>query len=82
MVRLQRLNVVKVVESEDKARSLIARGFKRVEEADVPSTQAKDVDQMTVAELEQYADERGIDLSGCKTKAEKLAKIKEAEGDN
>lgn len=82
MVRLQRLNVVKVVESEDRAASLIARGFQRVEDAAVPSTQAKEVDQMTVAELEAYAAEHGIDLSGCKTKTEKQAKIVEAEGDN
>ena len=38
---------------------------------------AVSVDDMTVPQLEAYAKERNIDLSGCKNKTEKLAKIKE-----
>lgn len=39
----------------------------------------KTIDDMTVTELEAYASEKDIDLSGCSNKAEKLAKIKEVE---
>lgn len=37
------------------------------------------LDKMTVEQLEAYAAEKNIDLTDCKNKAEKLAKIKEAE---
>lgn len=37
------------------------------------------IDKMTVEQLEAYAAENNIDLTACKNKAEKLAKIKEAE---
>lgn len=32
MIKLQRLNVVKVVESEEKAKALLSKGFVRVDE--------------------------------------------------
>ena len=39
----------------------------------------KPLTKMNTAELESYATERGIDLSGCKDKNEKIAAIKAAE---
>jgi hypothetical protein len=72
MIKLQRLNVIKVVESEVKAKALESKGFKRVEEPN----EEKSLDSMTVSELEAFAAKRGIDLSDCQNKAEKLAKIK------
>lgn len=36
------------------------------------------IDKMNVEQLEAYAAENGIDLTGCKNKAERIAKIKEA----
>lgn len=76
MIRLQRLNVVKLVGSEERAAALEAKGFTRlIESKPMPKT----LDQMTVAELEAYAAERGIDLAELKTKAEKLARIEEVE---
>ena len=40
---------------------------------------ANPIEKMTVEQLEAYAAEKGIDLTGCQNKAEKIAKIKEAE---
>ena len=34
MIKLQRLNVVKLVESEERAQSLIRQGFERIEETE------------------------------------------------
>lgn len=39
----------------------------------------KSIDKMTKAELQAYAAEKGIDLTGANTNAEIIAKIKEAE---
>ena len=52
---------------------LIRSGYKLVEE------KVKGLDNLTVAELEAYAKEKGIDLKDCGNKADKLARIKEAE---
>lgn len=76
MIRLQRLNVVKLAESEERASALEAKGFTRLIE---PKSAPKTLDQMTVAELEAYAAEHEIDLTDLKTKADKLARIKEVE---
>lgn len=40
-----------------------------------------DLEKMKVAELQAYAKEKGINLDGATTKAEILAKIKEAEAE-
>lgn len=76
-IKLKRLNVVKVVDSEAKADALISKGFEVVVEKKTP---VKTLDEMTVVELEAYAAEKDIDLGGLNNKAEKLAKIKEVEG--
>ena len=40
-----------------------------------------DIEKMKVAELQAYAKEKGVELDGATTKAEILAKIKEAEAE-
>lgn len=39
-----------------------------------------DFGKMNAAQVMAYANEKGIDLSGCKTKADKIKAIREAEG--
>ena len=39
-----------------------------------------DIGKMNAAQVMAYANEKGIDLSGCKTKADKIKAIREAEG--
>lgn len=62
-------------DSERKRDHLLELGYTLVEEQALET----DLDKMTVAELEAYAKEKGIDLTGCNNKADKLAKIKESE---
>ena len=64
-------NIVKYAENEREIERLKGMGYTEVEEKEIP------LDDMTVPQLEAYAKERNIDLSGCKNKTEKLAKIKE-----
>ena len=64
-------NEIKEVDSERKRDELKDLGYREM------APKAVSVDDMTVPQLEAYAKERNIDLSGCKTKPEKLAKIKE-----
>ena len=64
-------NEIKEVDSERKRDELKALGYKVLEPKAIP------IDEMTVPQLEAYAKENNIDLSGCKTKPEKLEKIKE-----
>lgn len=59
-------------DSERKRDRLLELGYTLVEEQALET----DLDKMTVAELEAYAKEKGIDLTGCSNKAEKLEKIK------
>lgn len=66
-------NIIKTVETERERDNLIDRGYKPVEDKPLSP------DDMKVEQLEAYAKEKGIDLTGCKTKPEKLAKIKEFE---
>jgi len=82
MITLKRLNVVKIVDSEHKAQAWERKGFKRVVEPEVVELQVepKPLDKMTVPELEAYAVEKGIDLSECKNKEEKLERIMSVEG--
>ena len=66
-------NEIKKVETSRKRDELKALGYTEIEAK--PLT----VDEMKVEQLEAYAAEKGIDLTGCKNKTEKLAKIKEFE---
>lgn len=66
-------NEIKKVETPRKRDELKALGYTEVEDATLS------FDDMKVEQLEAYAKEKGIDLTGCKTKSEKLAKIKEFE---
>ena len=63
-------NEIKEVDSERERKELEALGFKEVEK------EAPNINEMTVAKLEAFAKEEGIDLSECKNKTEKLEKIK------
>lgn len=65
-------NIVKTVKTEREKENLEALGYK----VDEP-----DIDKMKVSELEALAKSKGIDLSDCKNREEKLAKIKEAIGE-
>jgi len=65
-------NVVIETENERRRDRLIDLGYTEVEAT------VKTVDEMTVPELEAYAKEKNIDLSGCSNKTEKLAAIKAA----
>lgn len=62
--------------TERRAAELEKRGFKRVEASPKATDNKADMNKMTVAELERYAAEHGIDLTGCSNKALKLEKIK------
>ena len=65
-------NIVKTVETQREKENLEALGY----EVDMP-----DLNKMKVEELEKFAADKGIDLSDCANKAEKLAKIKESIGE-
>ena len=64
-------NIVKFVETEREKEKLESLGYK----TETIATEIN-LDNMTVAELEAFANEKGIDLSGCSYKAEKIEKIK------
>lgn len=64
-------NIIKETDNKHKIDYLMSIGYTEVKEEE------KDLDKMTVAELEAFAKEKGIDLSGCNNKGEKLTKIKE-----
>lgn len=64
-------NIIKETDNKHKIDYLMSIGYTEVKEEE------KDLDKMSVAELEAYAKEKGIDLSDCNNKSEKLAKIKE-----
>ena len=71
------------VEEKETAEALVASGYFELVEIteannDGAEENGKDLDSMTVPQIDAYAAEQGIDLTGCKNKAEKLAKIKEA----
>ncbi len=80
MIKLQKLNVVKLVEEEVEAEALERRGFKRVE--DEPPAKEPElnldqpVDEMNLPELKAYAKLKEIDLSGATRKDDILAAIK------
>ena len=58
-------------DSESKRDRLIDLGYTIVEEK-------LNLEKMKVEDLEKYAADNGIDLSGCANKTEKIAKIKES----
>lgn len=64
-------NEVIKTDSERKRDRLIDLGYTLVEEN-------LNLDKMKVEDIEKYAEEKGIDLSGCSNKAEKIARIKES----
>lgn len=63
-------NIVKTATTQREKEMLEALGYKEV-------TEGINLDKMKVEELEAFAEGKGIDLSDCKNKAEKLAKIKQ-----
>lgn len=77
--------------SEDEAKALVATGyFEPYATADKPESSEDDGDESipdyealsekTKAELVAYAEENGIDIEGCKTKADILEAISAANG--
>ncbi len=72
-----------IIEVADKATAefLVSTGRFALLEAPAPKDNDpgdKPIEKMTEAQLDAYAAENGIDLTGLKKKAEKLAKIQEA----
>lgn len=65
-------NLIKRTENEREKEILLDMGYTFIEE----KTTEADVDKMTVPELEAFAKEKGINLSDCRNKFEKLEKIK------
>lgn len=63
-----------IAKTDRRCDELISRGFTLVEE----QTKGINLDNMKVAEMEAFAKDKGIDLSSCTNKAEKLEKIKES----
>lgn len=63
-------NEIKEVDSERKRDELKELGFTEIK------PEAPSFNDMTVAELEAFAKEKGINLSDCRNKFEKLEKIK------
>ncbi len=55
MFKLERLNVVKIVDSKYEKEKLESKGFKEVVKAE------KELEDMTVSELKSIAKERGIE---------------------
>ena len=64
-------NIIKETDDKRKIDNLKSIGYTEVKEEEIP------LEKMTVPQLEAYAQENNIDLSGCNNKTEKLAKIKE-----
>ena len=67
-------NAVCMVNSEKEREEFLIRGYHEEE----IETEKIDFNKMKVEELEKYAEEKGIDLTGCANKAEKIAKIEES----
>lgn len=72
MIELKKLNVHRIVDSEEAAARLEANGFEVVTKEAEP-----DFSSMKVAELRAYADGKGIDL-GDATKKEDIIKALKA----
>lgn len=65
-------NEIKEVDTERKRDELKELGFTVIKE----ETEGVNLDKMKVSELEAFAESKGIDLSECKNREEKLDKIK------
>lgn len=80
MIKLQKLNVVKLVMEEVDAVALERKGFKRVEAESAGKEPVlnldQPVDEMNLPELKAYAKLKGIDLDGATRKDDILAAIK------
>lgn len=70
-------NIVKTVDTEREKENLKALGYKVVS-ATTEQPEGFNLDKMKLEDLEKFAVDNGIDLTGCKNKLEKIAKIKEA----
>ena len=68
-------NLLKHVETDREKEALLDMGYELV-----AATTETEFDKMKVSELEAFAENKGIDLSECKNREEKLAKIKESIG--
>lgn len=84
MIKLKKLNVVKLVVEEVDAQALERKGFKRVEEVEPAGKEPalnldQPVDEMNLPELKAYAKLKEIDLNGATRKDDILAAIKQAE---
>ena len=66
-------NYLKRVETEREMEALLDKGYTLVEK----QNDEINFDKMRVSELEAFAKSKGIDLSDCKNREDKLAKIKE-----
>lgn len=74
-------NPIVELESKGLVDALVAGGYFTLEgeipHANSPNVDDKPVDKMTEKELDAYAAENGIDLTGLSKKAEKLSKIQQ-----
>ena len=72
-------NAILIAKSERKRAALKELGFIEVES--VEKAPIANLDKMKVSELEALAESKGIDLSDCRNREDKLTKIKEAIGE-
>lgn len=75
-VRVTKADPVAEVEEKELAEALVASGYFELVEA---SDEGVNLDKMTKAQLEAYAAENGIDLTGKTSKADIIVAIKEAQ---
>jgi hypothetical protein len=76
MFTLQRLNVVRIVETESKRDELISKGFVLQEGSKPQQQEAKPVDKMNLEQLTAFAAEKGINISGLTKKDDIKERIK------
>lgn len=76
MFKLERLNVVKIVETEHEKKKLIDKGFKEVADEDKGE---KPLEEMTVAELKAMAKEKEIEGYSNMKREELLEVLQELE---
>lgn len=74
MIILKRDNVEKIVDSEERAIALEAKGYKRLV-TDEPAKEVHDFSEMTKAQLLDYAKEHGIEVNPRAKKADILAAL-------
>ena len=70
-------NEIKEVDTERKRDELKELGFTEIR----GESKEINLDKMKVSELEALAESKGIDLSDCRNREDKLTKIKEAIGE-